>query len=666
VSVASSGPGPDHGEPSLESARRALEQGQFDSAVQQAEALLGRGDADASTVRYLLAVACRYAGDCERAEAALQELLATEPRHARAWQERGYVALKRDDPNAAREYFRHAVTHNSALVASWRTLVRLYGAAGEPELAGQAARRVDELSALPREILAAASHLNEDRLYKAEQICRDYLRENPTHIPAMRLLAEIGVRLQVLDDAEFLLESALEFEPDNELARADYANVLIRRQKFAKALEALRPLLLQRTDHVPYRIAEAMATAGSGDHEAAIAQYRQILKNHPDLPQLHVSLGHAQKTIGDIKGAVASYQQAHGIRRDFGDAYWSLANTKTYRFTPDEIDGMRQAEAGPQCGTEDRIHLCFAAGKALEDAGRYQESFEYYERGNRLKQGEVSYDTGQTDRRVEAQMAVCSRELFARQEGHGDPAPDPIFVVGLPRAGSTLLEQILASHSMVDGTMELPSLLAIAQRLRGRSSVRSDRYPRILGELKPEQFQQLGAHYLQETMPYRQGAPRFVDKMPNNFFHVGLIRLLLPNAKVIDARRHPMACCFSGFKQLFGEGQEFSYGLTEIGHYYRRYVELMAHWDEVLPGFVLRVQHEAVVDDLEGQVRRILDFCGLPFETACVEFHRTERAIRTPSSEQVRQPIYRQGLDQWQHFEDWLDPLKAALGDTLG
>ena len=611
-------------------------------------------------------MACRYAGDCERAEAALQELLASEPRHARAWQERGYVALKRNDPNAAREYFRHAVTHNSALVASWRSLVKLHGAAGERELAEQAARRLDELSALPREILAAASHLNEDRLYKAEQICRDYLQENPTHIPAMRLLAEIGVRLQVLDDAEFLLESALEFEPDHELARADYANVLIRRQKFTKALEALRPLLLQRPDHVPYRIAEAMATTGSGDHDAAITQYRQILASHPDLPQLHVSLGHAQKTIGDIDGAVASYQQAYGVRRDFGDAYWSLANTKTYRFTPDEIDGMRQAEADPTCGTQDRIHLCFAAGKAFEDAGSYQESFEYYERGNRLKQGEIRYDAGQIDRRVEAQMAVCTRELFARQEGHGDPAPDPIFVVGLPRAGSTLLEQILASHSMVDGTMELPSLLAIAQRLRGRSSVRSDRYPRILGELKPEQLHQLGAHYLQETLPYRQGAPRFVDKMPNNFFHVGLIRLLLPNARVIDARRHPMACCFSGFKQLFGEGQEFSYGLTEIGHYYRRYVELMKHWDEVLPGFVLRVQHEDVVDDLEGQVRRILEFCELPFEDACVNFHRTERAIRTPSSEQVRQPIYRDGLDQWQRFEAWLDPLKAALGDALG
>ena len=262
---------------------------------------------------------------------------------------------------------------------------------------------------------------------------------------------------------------------------------------------------------------------------------------------------------------------------------------------------------------------------------------------------------------------MCTRDLFTQLADTGLKAPDPIFIVGLPRAGSTLLEQILASHSLVDGTMELHNILDLAKRLRGRDAGNEaePRYPRILGELDTSMFESFGQQFIDQTRVYRSSAPHFIDKMPNNFFHIGLIKLILPNAKVIDARRHPMACCFSGFKQLWGEGQEFSYGLEQIGTYYRHYVRLMAHWDQVLPDFVLRVQHEDVVDDLEGQVRRLLDFCDLPFESACLDFHKTDRTVRTPSAEQVRQPIYRSGLDQWRNFENHLDPLKAALGEEL-
>jgi hypothetical protein len=316
-----------------------------------------------------------------------------------------------------------------------------------------------------------------------------------------------------------------------------------------------------------------------------------------------------------------------------------------------------------------RIHFCCAAGKALEDRRAYATAFEYFDRGNALKRETTGYDPARTRRLVEAQIETCSRALFERHGDAGFDSPDPIFIVGLPRAGSTLLEQILASHSMVDGTMELHDILGLAQRLGGRSATQTvaeePRYPNILQELEPGYFRRFGEQYIDNTRVYRGRAPLFIDKMPNNFMHVGLIRLILPRAKIIDARRHPMACCMSGFKQLFGEGQDFSYGLEPIGCYYRDYVELMDHWDAVLPGFVLRIQHEDVVDDLEGQVRRMLDFCGLPFEDACLDFHRTERSIRTPSSEQVRQPIYRSGLEQWRNYEVWLAPLKEALGPDV-
>ena len=328
---------------------------------------------------------------------------------------------------------------------------------------------------------------------------------------------------------------------------------------------------------------------------------------------------------------------------------------------------MKALDQTQHVGGADRIQICFALGKALEDAGDYDEAFAFYSRGNQLKLPTTHFDTQQLAKRIDAQIEVCTPALFSQKANTGFGAPDPIFIVGLPRAGSTLLEQILASHSQVDGTMELHNILDLAKRLRGRDQPEQGepRYPRIVSELEDSLFQQFGEQFIEQTQVYRSNAPFFIDKMPNNFFHIGLIKLILPNAKVIDARRHPMACCFSGFKQLWGEGQEFSYGLEEIGTYYRQYVKLMKHWDAALPGFVLRVQHEDVVDNLESQVRRLLDFCGLPFESACLDFHKTDRTVRTPSAEQVRQPIYRSGLDQWCNFEHHLDPLKRALGEEL-
>jgi tetratricopeptide (TPR) repeat protein len=377
---------------------------------------------------------------------------------------------------------------------------------------------------------------------------------------------------------------------------------------------------------------------------------------------MHLSIAHALKTMGHQMEAVESYRAAAAARPGFGDAYWSLANLKTYRFTAGEMEQMRAHEADPSTALVDRYHLCFALGKALEDRAEYAGSFRYYAEGNRLKHGEIRYKPELTERNTRLQQSICTAEFFAARRGVGCKSPDPIFIVGLPRAGSTLLEQILASHSQVEGTMELSDIPRLVSHLLGREmNDAQTRYPRILTELTAQQLQDFGEKYLADTRVYRTGRPFFIDKMPNNFRHLGLIHLILPNAKIIDARREPMACCFSNFKQLFANGQEFTYGLGDIGRYYRTYVELMQHWDEVLPGKVLRMQHEDVVEDLDGSVRRLLEFCGLQFEPACLTFWKTQRNVRTASSEQVRRPIFKEGLDQWRHFEPWLGPLKEAL-----
>ncbi|MEJ2604715.1 MAG: sulfotransferase, partial [Gammaproteobacteria bacterium] len=561
--------------------------------------------------------------------------------------------------------FAKATELNPGLVASWKSLLNLYEAAGREERARHADSQVRYLTALPRDLLQVIDLIHEGKLYKAERLCRRFLQENRHHIEAMRLLADIGVRLRVLDDAEFLLESAVELEPGNRRVRMDYLRVLNRRARFRKAYEQARILLEAEPENPVFRLAMASALSGLGRFEEAIATYRECLGWTTNKAGVHVMLGHACKALGETDEAIEAYREAYRLRPDYGDAYWSLANSKTYRFSDEEIARMRDREAGTGIAGDDRIHLCFALGKALEDRGAFAESFRYYRRGNALKRERSGYDPDDTEAMVDAQIEVCTGELFDAREDAGCPAPDPIFIVGLPRAGSTLLEQVLASHSMVDGTMELHDVLALAQRLRGRTAGDESRYPAILGELEHDYFRRFGEKFLEDTRIHRGDAPFFTDKMPNNFLHIGLIRLILPNAKVIDARRHPMACCFSGFKQLFGEGQDFSYGLETMGRYYRDYVRLMDHWDEVLPGFVLRVMHEDVVDDLDAQVRRLLEFCGLPFEEACLEFHRTERSVRTPSSEQVRQPIYRSGLQQWRHYEEWLDPLKVALGPAV-
>ena len=657
---------PTSSEHSLGRARSLLQNGQLPAAAQLCEDILRTTPEDRDAL-YTLAVVRRFQPDIAGALALLDQLIALDPSNGLAYQERGHCLRDLGDTPGAFGAYQRAVTHNAALAASWNMLAKIHSAAGRAEPAEFAETQRDYLVSLPPELQTAASMIQEGRYLKAENICRGFLQANGHHVEAMRMLAEIGIRFSSMDEAEFLLESALVLEPDNAGAHFDYVEVLHKRQKFAQALEQARLLRDKEPDSPQIEMLYANENLSVGNFDEALKVYRQCAAQMPDYPNIQLTLGHALKTVGQQQAAIEAYSKAYQIRPDFGDAYWSLANLKTYRFDDTQIAAMGKVEAAATTQLVDRYHLCFALGKALEDRGDYATSFACYERGNRLKRDEVGYDWRKISKDISLQIEHCTPALFAGLAGSGSPAPDPIFILGLPRAGSTLIEQILASHSQVEGTMELPNILALAHRLDGRRRVDEEaRYPANLGELSRAELTAFGEAYIRDTAIHRkQGTPYFIDKMPNNFRHIGLIHMILPNAKIIDARRGAMGCCFSGFKQLFAEGQEFTYGLEEIGHYYRDYVALMEHWDAVLPGQVLKVQYEDVVANVEGQVRRLLDFLGLPFEEACVNFHQTERAVRTASSEQVRQPIFKSGLDQWEHFAPYLDPLRATLGPEL-
>ncbi len=643
-------------------ARGLVQRQQFGEALQLARSLLAEVPENRD-VLYLIAVSERYLGRIADALRTLQHFETLHPDFGRLYQERGHCYRAVGEALPAIDSYQHAVLLNPTLSASWLALRDLLSSQGRKAEADAAAAQIASLARLSPPIVNATHLLAEGEIHHAESVVRQFLQTQPNHVEGMRLLAHIGVKLDVLDDAEFLLESALAFDPDNRAVRYDYANVLLQRHKHTQALEQARVLLQLDPDNRAYRTLQANSCVGLGDHAAALETYRDLLEGAPQPADLHLSIAHALKTLGRQAEAIDSYRAASAARPSFGDAYWSLANLKTYRFTDDEIERMRAQEAAPATRPVDRFHLSFALGKAFEDRGEYAASFAHYARGNALKKAESRYEPDILERSCQLTATVCTRELFAQRQGSGSAQADPIFIVGLPRAGSTLLEQILASHSQVEGTMELADIPRLVHRLNGRQEQNTTpRYPQVLTELGSEDLRKFGEKYLADTRVFRTGKPFFIDKMPNNFRHVGLIHLILPNAKIIDARREPMACCFSNFKQLFASGQEFTYSLEDIARYYRMYVRLMDHWDAVLPGKVLRVQHESVVDDLEGNVRRVLDFLGLEFESACLEFHKTERSVRTASSEQVRRPINREGIDQWRNFEPWLGPLRETLG----
>ncbi|MFM9977773.1 MAG: sulfotransferase [Sphingomonadaceae bacterium] len=502
-------------------------------------------------------------------------------------------------------------------------------------------------------LVEAALALHDNRIAEAEPRLRAELKRDPFNVAAIRMLAEVAGRIGRYRDAETLLHRALELAPDFAAARANLATCLYRQNRPTEALVELDRVLADDPDNVGHANLKAAALGRIGGFEEAIALYAEILKAVPRQPKVWMSYGHMLKTVGRLDDGIAAYRRAIAIAPTLGEVWWSLANLKTVRFSNEDIAAMRGALDVAELPPEDRFHLHFALGKAREDAGDPADAFRHYATGNRLRRDLVSYDAEETTRAVDRRIALYTRDLFVEHGEQGCPDRAPIFVLGMPRSGSTLVEQILASHSQVEGTSELPDIPVLARRFKD-------------DDFNADQLACLGAEYLERASVQRHsGRPRFVDKLPNNWLHVGFIQLILPNATIIDTRRHPLGCCFSNFKQHFARGQGFSYDLADMGRYYADYVRLMAHFDRVLPGRVHRVSYERMVSDTEAEVRSLLDACGLPFEEACLRFHETERAVRTPSSEQVRRPIFREGTEGWQVFEPWLGPLKAALGATL-
>jgi tetratricopeptide (TPR) repeat protein len=615
----------------------------------------------------LLGAARRAGGDPTAALALLEPLAEAQPNSALAQYELGLALAGAGQGEAAVAALRRAVALKPDLADAWRALGDHLTAAGD--LPGADDAYLHQIKAATRDprLLAAAAAMRENRIPQAEALLRAHLAQHPTDVAALRMLAEIGVRIGRHGEAERLLARALELAPGFSAARHNLAVVLHRQGRTVAALAEVERLLAVEPRNPSYRALQAAILVRVGEYERAIDIHARLLAEYPGQAKVWMSHGHALKTAGRQDDSIAAYRRSIELAPHLGEAYWSLANLKTFRFTAADLDAMRAQLARPALADEDRLHFGFAVGKALEDAGDYAGSFEHYERANRLRRIGIAYDAEETSAHVRRSKALYSPRFFAERAGFGCPAPDPIFIVGLPRSGSTLLEQILSSHSAVEGTMELPDIISMVKALGGRKRrSETSKYPEVLAGLDAQECRARGEQYLAQTRIQRKtGAPFFIDKMPNNFAHIGLIHLILPNAKIIDARRHPLGCCLSGFKQHFARGQNFTYSLEDLGRYYRDYVELMAHLDQVLPGRVHRVHYEALVEDTERQVRRLLDHCGLPFEDACLRFYSNERPVRTASSEQVRQPVYREGVDHWRHYEPWLEPLKRALGPVL-
>ena len=652
-------------EVALAHAARMLERNPVLAAEQAGEIL--KAVPDHPLAALLLGAARRGAGDAAAALAVLDPLVATHPQWALAHYELALALGDLERNAAAVTALRRTVTLKPDMADAWRALADELRLAGDAAGADAAYAQSIRASTKDQRLLTAAAALCENRVPQAEALLRAHLKKYPTDIAALRMLAEVAARLGRYNDAETLLTRCLELAPSFAAARHHRAIVLHRQNRPAAALREVDELLQKDPRNPGYNNLKAAILARVGELRDSIEIYAGLLAEYPAQPKIWLSYGHALKTSGREDDSVAAYRKSIGLLPSLGEAYWSLANLKTVQFADEDVAAMRLQLRRSDLAVDDQLHLHFAMGKALEDKGEYAASFEHYAQGNQLRRAQLSYQPDELSKHVARIKSLFTAQFFADRAGYGAAAPDPIFIVGLPRSGSTLLEQILSSHSQVEGTMELPDIAAIARTLFdiGKKSD-TPGYSTVLATLDADQCKELGERYIAQTRIQRKtAAPFFIDKMPNNFAHIDLIQLALPRAKIIDARRHPLGCGLSGFKQHFARGQSFAYSLEDIGRYYRDYVELMAFFDAVLPGRIHRVIYESMIEDTDCEVRKLLEYCGLPFESGCLRFYENERAVRTASSQQVRKPIFREGVDHWRHYESWLNPLKNTLGSVL-
>lgn len=616
---------------------------------------------------FFLAMAKRRSGDPQAALDILKPLLNAQHEWAAAWFERGMAlgALGRGDE--AINALLKAVKFQSEHPEAWRVLADHFTATGDADRADAAYARHIKCSTRDPMLQEAAAAMVKNDVSTAERILKKHLYEKPTDVSAIRMLAEVAIRCGQDNQAEKLLLRCLELAPSFAAARYNYALLLQRREDSPRALIEIEKCLEAEPDRPGYRNLAAVILGRVGEFSRASEMYARLLAEYPDQARVWLSYGHVLKTEGRQQEAIDAYRAC--IERDpqLGEAYWSIANLKTFRFEQSDLSAMKQQMEDSALSDKERWHLHFALGKAYEDTADYEESFRHYADGNALYLANHTYDADYITTRTERLMSGFSRDYFEKRKGLGSTAPDPIFIIGMPRAGSTLLEQILSCHSAIEGTSELPDMITLAQQLRAEADTQEvAAYASVLAQKSAEELSELGDLYIERTRIHRKtDRPFFIDKMPNNFLYLGIIQSILPNAKIIDARRHPMGCCFSNFKQFYAKGQNFSYSLEDTSRFYRDYVRLMAHFDEVLPGRVHRVFYEDTVADTERVVREMLEYCELEYEPECLRFFESQRPVRTASSEQVRQPINRKGVEQWQNYEPWLEPLKETLGDVL-
>ena len=617
--------------------------------------------------RLIDAAARRRLGDAQGALSVLEPLAREQPTAPSVHFELGCACAAAGQGRTALLAFQRVVQLRPDLPEAWRLLADHLDAAGETAAAQNARANFIRTANRDPRLMAAAKALLANDLAAAETLLREHLSKNDTDVAALRMLGEIAARLRRYGDAEELLERCINLAPDFSAARYNYAVVLSRRAKYAMALHEIEKLLAEEPWNPSYRNLAAGVNASLGDYDRALGAYEALLQEHPSQSRVWLSFGHALKSAGHRRRSEGAYRKAIALEPTLGEAYWSLANLKTFRFEEADIGCMNEAVNAVGLPEDDQLHFNFALGKALEDRGEFASSFAHYSAGAAMRRKVHPYSARATGEHVRRSRALYTAPFMQARRGQGNQAADPVFIVGLPRAGSTLVEQILASHSSVEGTMELPDIPSIVTDLLGdESTTGTSAYPECLALLKAEEIRALGERYLSQTrIQRRTQKPYFIDKMPNNWLHVGLIHLILPNARIIDVRRHPLACGLSCFKQHFARGQNFTYDLADIGLYYRDYVELLAHMESVAPGCVYRVVYERLIRDTETEVRRLLRHCGLPFEEQCLRFYETQRPVRTASAEQVRQPIYSGGVEHWRNFQEWLSPLEQALGSVL-